>query len=83
MNEQNETQKHEFRAGGIRATIWPKEVSHKGRKWREYNIRIQKHYMDEPSGEWKTTTYFRPEDMPKLALVANKVYEYVTLKGHR
>ena len=70
----------EFRAGAICASIWRKEVTHNGRKWQEYSIRIQKRYKDERSGEWKTTTYFRPEDMPKLALVADKAYEYVTLK---
>ena len=40
----------------------------------------QKRYRDEKSGQWKTTTYFRPDELPKLALVATKAYEHLTLR---
>lgn len=80
MTQQNQTPERELRAGTICASIWRKELSHGGRKWQEYSIRVQKRYKDERSGEWKTTTYFRPEDLPKLVLVANKAYEYASLK---
>ena len=79
MSEQNQKPAREFRAGTILAAVWPKEVTHNGRKWVEHSIRIQKRYKDERSGEWKTTTYFRPDDLPKLALVAGRAYEQVTL----
>ena len=80
MNHQSQTPSLELKAGSIRATAWPKEVTHNDKKWVEHSIRIQKCYKDERSGEWKTTTYFRREDMPKLALIANKVFEYLILK---
>lgn len=83
MTQQTQTPSHELRAGPIHGAVWPKEVTHNGRKWVEHAIRIQKRYKDERTGEWKTTTYFRPEDMPKLALVATKMYEFVTLKEMR
>lgn len=81
MNQQ-ETKRpvKEFRAGTISAAIWEKAVTINGRSVPQHSIRIQKRYKDERSGEWKTTTYFRLEDMPRLALVANKVFEYVTLR---
>ena len=72
----------EYRVGTICAAIWRKEVAHQGRKLVEHSIRIQKRYKDERSGEWKTTTYFRPDDLPKLMLVASRAYDHVALKEY-
>ncbi len=81
MSQQKpEAPEKEYRAGTICAAVWRKEVTHQGRKWVEYSVRIQKRYKDERSGEWKTTTYFRPDDLPKLMLVTSKAYEHVALK---
>jgi len=46
----------------------------------KFSVRIQKRYRDEKSGQWKTTTYLRPDELPKLALVATKAYEYLMLR---
>lgn len=70
----------EYRAGAVHAAIWGKEVTRNGRKWTEHSVRVQRHYKDERSGDWRTTTYFRPEDLPKLVLAANKAYEHIMLK---
>lgn len=70
----------EFRAGTICASIWTKAETRDGRSVTQHSIRVQKRYRDERTGDWKTTTYFRPEDMPRLALVANRVFEHVTLR---
>ena len=68
----------EIRAGTIVAAIWSKTVN--GQSSTQHTIRIQKRYRDDRSGEWKTTTYFRPDELPKLALVASKAYEHLTLR---
>ena len=83
MSQKNQTPSLEVRAGPIVGTVWPKEITHNGGKWVEYSIRIQKRYKDQRSGEWKSTTYFRPEDMPKLTLVASRIFEHVTLREIR
>ena len=70
----------EFRAGTIVAAIWTKTTTIDGRSVAQHSIRIQKRYRDERSGQWKSTSYFRPEDLPKLALVASKVFENLTLR---
>jgi hypothetical protein len=80
MNQNGQKPAKEFRAGTICAAIWTKSETHDGRSVLQHNIRIQKRYRDERTGEWKTTSYFRSEDMPRLALVANRVFEHVTLK---
>jgi hypothetical protein len=70
----------EFKAGTICAAIWTDTANINGRPVPQHSIRIQKRYRDERTGEWKSTTYYRPEDMPRLALVASKVFECLTLR---
>jgi hypothetical protein len=70
----------EFRAGTVVAAIWTKSTTIDGRSAAQHSIRIQKRYRDEKSGEWKTTTYFRPDELPKLALVVSKAYEHLMLR---
>ena len=70
----------ELRAGTISASVWAKTAVLDGRNVAKHSVRIQKRYRDERTGEWKTTSYFRPEDLPKLVLVASKVFEDLTLR---
>jgi len=79
-NNSNNHPTKEFRAGTIVAAVWETQTTVNGRSVPQHSIRIQKRYKDERTGEWKTTTYFRPDDLPKLILVANKVYEDVMLR---
>ena len=80
MTDSSDAPMKEFRAGMIHASIWGKTVKRNDRAWTEHSIRVLKEYKDDRTGEWRTTTYFRTEDMPKLALVANKVYEFLNLR---
>ena len=73
----------EFRAGMAHASIWGKTVKRGDRSWTEHSIRVLKEYKDDRAGEWRTTTYFRTEDLPKLALVVSKAYEFLTLREGR
>ena len=70
----------EFRAGTIVAAIWTKSTTIDGRNAAQHSIRIQKRYRDEKSGEWKTTTYLRPDELPKLGLVVSTAYEHLMLR---
>jgi hypothetical protein len=67
----------EFRAGAIWAHVYRADKS--TAKYPQYDVRIQRHWNDTRSGKWRTTTYFRPEDLPRLILVASKAYEYIML----
>lgn len=79
-NQANRKPTREFRAGTIIASVWETAPLTSGRNATKYDVRIQKRYRDERSGQWKSTSYFRPEDLPKLALVASKVFEELTLR---
>ncbi|RJO66276.1 MAG: hypothetical protein C4523_13070 [Myxococcales bacterium] len=79
MSETNPPTK-EFRAGTVVAAIWTETAATNGRPVPSYSIRIQKRYRDDKSGQWKTTSYFRPDELPKLALVVSRAFEFLTLR---
>ncbi len=62
------------------ASIWPENPTASGQSIQRFTIRVQKRYRDDRSGQWKTTTYFRPDELPKLALVVSKAFEFLTLR---
>ena len=69
----------EFRAGTISAAIWRNEKQDAERTVVQHSVRIQKRYRDSNTGEWKTSDYFFAGDLPKLLLVTQKAYEFITL----
>lgn len=71
---------YEVRAGGISGAVWGKSSTLDGRPVTQHTIRIEKRYRDERTGEWKNTGYLRPDDLPKLALVATKIFEHLSLR---
>lgn len=76
----NEQPMKEFRAGTAVASIWPENPTVNGQSIQRFSIRVQKRYRDDKLGLWKTTTYFRPDELPKLALVVSRAYEFLTLR---
>ena len=81
MNQQQGNQPiKEFRVqGGIKAAIWRNEVQQNGRTVVQYSIKVQRSYKDKTTGEWKTTDYFRPQDLPRLILAAQEAFRFVSL----
>lgn len=69
----------EFRAGGIRASIWRNPVERNGQTVLQPSVKIQKQYLDPQTQQWVETNYFYQNDLSKLILVAQKAYEYVSL----
>jgi len=70
----------EFRAGTVSAAIWRNERADGERTVVQHTVRIQKRYRDQTTGEWKNSDYLFPNDLPKVALVVNKAYEFISLR---
>lgn len=65
-----------FQAGAVQATIF----NNPGREDTIFQtISIVRRYNKD--GEWKSSSSFRVMDLPKVALVAGKAYEYLVLKS--
>ena len=64
-----------IRAGAVTATIW-KNSSEKG---DYFTVSIERNYKD-ANDQWKSTNSFRASDLPKVRLVTDKAFEFLTLK---
>jgi hypothetical protein len=69
-----------FRAGGVSAAVFENLMKVNGAQVKTYSVQIQRTFKDK-DGEFKHTSGFRENDLPKVALVARKAYEHLTLKG--
>ena len=70
-----------FSTGVISATVWKNNGTSKkdGSQVEFKTITLQRAYQDK-DGTWKYTNSMRINDLPKLALVTNKAYEYLVIK---
>ena len=79
--EKNHPEK-KFRAGAISATIWKNEaLTHEGKPISFNRVSIERTYKD--NNEWKKTHSYKYQDLPKIALVAQKAYEYIVMTGDK
>ncbi len=69
----------DFRAGTISAAVFRNEVQQEGNTTIRYSVKIQKQFRKD-DGQWQNTDYYFPDDLPKLQLVADKAFEFVSLK---
>ena len=78
--QQNHRPAKTFRAGrGVQAAIWANEVAQDDRTFTQHSIQIQRRYRDK-DGTWQSTDYFRPDDLPRVILAAQKSFEFVSLQ---
>lgn len=84
MSQQSDKQRPvaEFRSRNIQASIWKSEVEKDGRAVPRYSVRIEKRYRKD-NGSYETTNCFFPEELPRLQLLAQKAFEYTTLKERK
>jgi len=73
--EKNAPPEKTIRAGGVVASIW-KNKSKDGKEFK--TIGIERTYKD--GDEFKKTSSYNLNDLPKLALVTKKAYEYLVTK---
>jgi len=71
-----------YRAGQVSATVWKntKEVEINGEKQNKdfYSVQVEKSYKVED--DWKSTNNFNQNDLPKLSLVVEMAYKYISMK---
>ena len=82
MQHSKERLIREIRAGQIYGAISEKVVVRDGRVSTEYSTRILRRFKN-PKGCLSSSTFFRKEDLPRLAMVASKAFQYIGLREHR
>jgi len=68
-----------FNCGSISTSIWAKTKTVEGDTHKFYSVTINKAYKEDE--DWKHTSSFNVEDLPKVSLVANEAYKYIRLKS--
>ncbi len=80
MESKNKPEKV-FSTGAVNVSVWRNEsVSKEGSKAEFRTISIQRRYADK-TGEWKSTSTLRVNDLPRAALALSKAFEYLVMKG--
>ena len=80
MTEKNAHPDHEVSAPPIYGSVWRKTVTRNGRQEVDYSVRLQKRYKNEVTGQWCSTSYLRLFDLPKVILVASRIFESIVLR---
>jgi hypothetical protein len=68
-----------FRAGQIKATVWAKQMDIKTKDGNKeitvYTTTVDKSYKKDD--KWMTTNGFNRDELPKVAAVTQKAYEFI------
>ncbi len=69
-----------FKCGAVEAAVFENEIEKDGQKIKLKKVSIQKRYMTADE-QWKSTSSFDVNDLPKLKLVADEAYRYLALNN--
>ncbi len=79
MTQQNTTKPvRTIRCANVTASVWRAKGKKNGRTTVRHTVRIQKRYRR--GDEYENTDYYFPDDLPKLAMVAQEAFRFITLK---
>jgi hypothetical protein len=67
---------HEIRLGRVKAVLWPNR-SESGTTW--FSVEIGRLYKDGDS--WKSSPRFSRDDLPLVARVAEKAFDWIYAQG--
>jgi len=78
---ENKGPEKKIRAGGVTATVWKNDRQRAtGETFSYHTISLDRSYKDQ-TGNWKTASSMRLQDLPKAALVLNEAFRYLSLSG--
>jgi hypothetical protein len=70
-----------FRAGAVSATVWKNDRQRAtGEAFSYHTVSLDRRYKDQ-TGNWKSASSLRLQDLPKAALVLNEAFRYLSLSG--
>lgn len=70
-----------FRSGLMEVSVWRNEIDgEEGKPGFKLSVKVQKEYKD-ANGEFKGTSYFFRDELPRLKLLIEQAYEFIVLKG--
>ena len=70
----------EFRVRNLSLAIWQNEGTRDGRPVTLHSITLNKRYRDQETDQWKDSSSFFPDDLPRLRLLLDRAYEHILLR---
>ena len=78
MQQYNNGPEKEIRAGAVSISVWHnKGRSGQGGSFDYKTVSVSKRYQQ--NNQWKTTSSFRLEDIPKLITLLQEIYKHLLL----
>lgn len=71
--------KRKYRAGGIAATLWSNKFHKDGKEGHYDTVSLERVYQDK-EGNWQSTNSLRLNDLPKVSVLMQKIYEDLILR---
>jgi len=62
-----------YRSWGIEVAVWEQDEN-------KFSITVKKTYRNKDSNTYEQTNTFFPEELPRLAMVVQKAYEFCNLQ---
>jgi len=76
-NNQAKQPECSFRAGGVRASVWKwTDTTKDGKTFERLKVLLERTYRD-AAGEWKSTSSYGANDVPKAILALSRAYAYL------
>ncbi len=69
-----------FRSGTVSASVWRNETEKNGQIVVRHSVSIRKQYKKD-DGSYENTNQYFPDELMRLAMVAQKAFEFLCLKG--
>ena len=79
MSQENSKPVKSYKAANIEASVWENFVEQDGETKVRHSVKIQKQFR-KSEGNYEKTAYFFRDDLPKLIIVAQKAFEFISLK---
>ena len=67
-----------IRCGNVAASVWRNKTKKDGRTVARHSVRIQKRFRR--GDDYENTDYYFPDDLPRLATVAQEAFHFITVK---
>ncbi len=69
-----------FTCGAVKAAIWSDSKIINNALVEMHSIKIDRSYKDKATGQWKNTSSFNVEDLPKIAALASEAYKFIRIR---
>lgn len=70
---------YKCKCGNVQGTVWENKTVKDGNEISILSVSIQRGYKDK-EGNWKNTTSFQLNDIPKVRSVLQRIYEDLLIK---